>query len=286
MAARFAGLLTAAALFCGLPNLGGAAQHDANEAICRDADAPAADRIAACTVLLDDYAYTDLSDYALTHLSRAVAYRDTRNHTEALSDLDVVLDYDPFAFDAYMTRGEVLLTTGEIFRAIADFTVAIGLDPLNSAPYAWRGTALYAHREYPEAQRDLESALGFDAENARAITTLAWILAAAPDPTQRDGARALSLTDSLNADAADAAAPVKLVRAAALAESGDIDAALAVYAGLLNASPGVAKRFGGYLAATGHLENAAVAEDLAQLNAGLRACLESGCRIGAPLARP
>ena len=79
--------------------------HEANEVVCRDKTAPAEERIAACSALLDNYAYTDLTDYAITHLSRAEAYRDVRNYDLALADLDTVLDYDPFAFEGYMTRG-------------------------------------------------------------------------------------------------------------------------------------------------------------------------------------
>lgn len=263
----------------------GASEYDAAESLCRNADASPQERIEACSKLLEDYAYSDLSDYTITHLNRGRAYLAIKQNTAALADLDKVLEYDPFAYEGYMARGESLLALGEAFRAIADFTVAIGLEPLTSAPYAWRGTALYANREYPEAQRDLEAALKFSPNDTRAMTTLAWILSAAPDPAQRDGVRALELAKQLIAGPTETSAPLQLVHAAALAESGDIDAAMALYQSLIDASSGNQTRFERYLTAANFLPAKSGEREKEVVLSGLRSCLESGCRVGAPLPK-
>ncbi|NMM44048.1 tetratricopeptide repeat protein [Rhodospirillaceae bacterium KN72] len=234
---------------------------------CAERTATPEDRIAACTRLIDEAFLTELSDYATAHLNRADALAAQGRPTDALGDLDTALDYDPYFYAAYILRGDTLLKIGERYRAISDFTVAAGLNPLSSEPYAKRGIALYAHKEYVQAIADLETALGYDPANEDARTTLAWILSTAPDPALRDGMRALDLLSERTAiSSAD-----QLIQAAALAEAGRTEDALALYRDLA----GHSDRIPDYLRALGY-------DPGDDFDAALRACLDAGCRIGAP----
>ena len=244
------------------------ADLDALTLTCAERTGTPDDRIAACTRLIDEAFLTELADYATAHLNRADAAAAKGAFNDALADLDTALDYDPYFYAAYILRGDTLLRIGERYRAIADFTVAAGLNPLSAEPYAKRGTALYAHKEYAQAIADLETALGYDATNEDARTTLAWILSTAPDPTLRDGLRALDLLSEQDAiSSAD-----RLIQAAALAEAGRVEDAVALYRDLA----GDSDRISDYLRAAGY-------DPAPDFDATLRACLEAGCRIGAPL---
>lgn len=251
------------------------------EEVCAGVVASPEARVDACGWLIETAAYTDLSDYALAHLRRGRALSSLKQLDEATADFDTALEYDPYLYAAYIARGDTLLAAGEYYRAIADFSVAAGLEPLSAEPYAKRGLALFAHREYAEAAADLDSALGYDATHSQARKTLAWILATAPDRTQRDGARALSL---IQASAADGA-PDRMILAAALAETGAKDEAVDLYKAIAGSSDTATRRFQSYLGAAGFYDGAEDGFWSPELENALRACLSDGCRVGAPRPR-
>lgn len=251
------------------------------EEVCAGVTAVAKARIDACGWLIDTAAYTDLSDYALAHLRRGRALADLDRRAEAYTDFDTALEYDPYLYAAYIARGDTLLAGGEYYRAIADFSVAAGLEPLSAEPYAKRGIALFAHREYAEAAADLESALNYDDTHAQARKTLAWILAAAPDTSMRDGVRALSL---IQASAAKGA-PDRMILAAALAEAGATEEAVDLYTAIAQSSETATRRFQRYLNAAGFHDGAEDGVWSPELARALRACLIAGCRVGAPRPR-
>lgn len=280
---RFGYILGGVAL-CGLVFGHGAAAQDLEtaELACSDRNRDAASRIEACSLLIDNAAFTDLSDYAVTHRNRAEAHHEAEDGVAAVDDLNIALDYDPYMYEAYILRGDVLLTLGEAYRAIADFSVAAGINPLSSEPYAKRGLALFAHREYASAMQDLDTALSYDPENAEANRTLAWILATAPDRSLRDGQKAMRLMEGTNSF--EAPVQERLVLAAALAEFGDIEAAIEVYRGIGESGSGSVERFQKYLSAAGYFDGDQDGQFTPALDAALRACLEAGCRVGAPLS--
>ncbi|MEC9266303.1 MAG: hypothetical protein VX464_09615 [Pseudomonadota bacterium] len=279
MALRF---LTILAVLAILTPPASAQDFQEMETVCTDGTRDAETRSRACTTLIDGAAFTDLSDYARTHLNRAEARQAVGDLQGALADLDTTLDYDPYSFQAYMVRGDVLLRLEEPYRAIADFSVAAGLNPLSAMPYARRGLALYAHREYASAIQDLETALSYDADHAEARRTLAWILATAPDAGLRDGTRAADLLGDIDRNDPQTI----LVEAAVLAESGDIAGALARYKEIAGGSEAATTRFQTYLQSSGYFDGSIDGKFDPTLEAALTKCLEQGCRIGAPRAAP
>ncbi|MAO91399.1 MAG: hypothetical protein CMM78_11805 [Rhodospirillaceae bacterium] len=251
------------------------------EVLCRAADTAAEVRLSACGSLIEGAVYTNLSDYAVTHFNRGMALAQTGALEAAMTDLDTALDYDPYFYQAYIQRGTVLLSRDEPYRAILDFSVAAGLDPLIAEPYANRALALFANKEYAAALKDLETALKFDPTNTAARRSLAWMLSVVPDKTLRDGPRAISLIDGGQQAQTD-----QVVFAAAQAESGDIDGALQTYQVLAGQDPRAAQRFQTYLMAAGYYQGPIDGKFSPELEAALKQCLQAGCRIGGPMARP
>lgn len=251
------------------------------EALCRGTDTPAETRLSACGSLIEGSAYTNLSDYAVTHLNRGKALAQTGALDAAMTDLDTALDYDPYSYPAYIQRGTVLLSRDEPYRAILDFSVAAGLEPLIAEPYANRALALFANKEYAAAIKDLETALKFDPTSVAARRSLAWMLSVVPDTSLRDGPRAIGLIDGGQQAKTD-----QVVYAAAQAESGDIDGAMQTYQTLAGQDPRAAQRFQNYLTAAGYYQGPVDGQFSPILEAALKQCLQAGCRIGGPMVRP
>jgi tetratricopeptide (TPR) repeat protein len=251
------------------------------EEVCTGEAATPEAQVDACGWLIETAAYTALQDYALAHLRRGSALDALGREAEALADFDTALEYDPYLYPAYMARGNALLAGGENFRAIADFSVAAGLEPLSAEPYARRGVALFANREYAAAITNLETALTHDADHTAARKALAWVLASAPDPALRDGARALALIQA----SATAGAPDRMILAAALAETGAKAEAMDLYTSIGRASAPATARFQRYLDAAGFYDGPEDGVWSDVLSDAVRACLAAGCRVGAPRPR-
>jgi tetratricopeptide (TPR) repeat protein len=76
------------------------------------------------------------------------------------------------------------------------------------------------------ARADLERALAFDKKNAGASNDYAWLLATCPDPSVRDGKRAIRFARAANAASQSESATCLDTLAAAEAEAGDFVAAI------------------------------------------------------------
>jgi len=261
-----------------LTSLGNAQDFEALELQCANETMSTEDRIAACTALIDQAAYTDLEDYAVAHYRRGLAYQENGDLEGASEDLDIALDYDRYNYLAYVARGDVLLRLGDAYRAIADFTVAAGLEPLEPDPYVKRAIALQAHREYAQAVDDLRFAIQLDEQHRRARRVLAWLLSTSPQVGLRNGAEAINLTSEIDQDSA--AVPDLMILAAVLAEAGDIPSSMEVYTAILERDAGARSRFERYLSTAGYLSTDASSETA--LPDAIHSCLEAGCRIGAP----
>ena len=110
--------------------------------------------------------------------------------------------------------------------ALRNITRAIALRPENDADLHNRAVVLTAMQRYQEALLDYERALELNPHSGGTHNNLAWLLATAPDPSLRDGVRAVvharqALDRGVNGSWLD-------TLAAALAESGEYDQAVEV----------------------------------------------------------
>lgn len=128
----------------------------------------------------------------------------------------------------HAVRGEAWRYKQEYARALADLDEAIRLNPGDSFAYLTRGCVWDEKREFGKAIDDYGEAIRIDPEAATAHSNLAWLLATSSSDVHRDGRRAVEL-----ASRACDLTGWKVVRAidtlaAAHAEVGDFEEALAM----------------------------------------------------------
>lgn len=164
---------------------------------------------------------------ALTYGNRGLARLDQKDYARAIADFDQAIRLDPADAEVYDHRGLARLARDESARAVADFDQAIRLNPNDPTLYAHRGLAQMRGRHYGSAVADYERAIRLDPKDTWANNGLAWLLATCPVAAQRDGKKAVALATRAR-DLSKGNNPYVLgTLAAATAEAGDFDAAVA-----------------------------------------------------------
>jgi protein O-mannosyl-transferase len=116
--------------------------------------------------------------------------------------------------------GHALMRAERLADAIAQFKIAVQLQPGYAHAHNSLATAFAAKQQWGEAIRCWRETLEIDPNNVAAQSGLAWTLATGPDPTLRNGAEALAISQHLS-QTSGASNPVLLrVLAAAYAEAG------------------------------------------------------------------
>ena len=111
------------------------------------------------------------------------------------------------------------MRAGHLADAIAQFKIALQLQPRYAHARNSLATAFAAKQQWGEAIRCWRETLEINPNNVAAQSGLAWTLATAPDPTLRNGAEAVAISQHLSQT--DASNPMLLrVLAAAYAEAG------------------------------------------------------------------
>lgn len=130
-------------------------------------------------------------------LSRAEARRRLGDADGALADCDAAHRLRPKDPTPRLQRGMIFLQREDYPATLAEFDAAAeaGADPVTVA--AWRGRALLRSGRYGEASEELESALRQRPGHPSAAYDLAWLRAACPDDSLRDGPQAVTLARGL-----------------------------------------------------------------------------------------
>lgn len=156
-------------------------------------------------------------DEALIHLQRAVELRLARNSgraqvaeievevgnvyaqkgatTEAIERYRAALQLRPDYAAAHSNLGIALAREGRTNEAIAEYRAALASRSNEPAVHINPANVLLQQREYAEALRELEAAVALAPQSVPALTSLAQLLAAAPNENLRDSARALRLAE-------------------------------------------------------------------------------------------
>lgn len=146
---------------------------------------------------------------------------------------------------------------GLLEEAAVHYRIAIarGPDPQNFWPNFYFAELLAKQGHYQEAKERLETAVQIKPDVAYAVNNLAWVLATCPDHKVRDGARAVQLAEHLCEVTHDQSPQYLTTLAAAYAEAGRFDDAMATIQkagelaqqqgqmGLFNADAEFAQRF-------------------------------------------
>ena len=121
---------------------------------------------------------------------------------------------------------EALVRTGRLEEAIPHYTRVREIDPTQSLAWLREATVLMGLGRFADARAVLEARLRVDSTDERAAHSLARLLAAAPDPSLRDGPRALSIAGALLQVAESA--PNAETAGMGLAEVGRFDEAISI----------------------------------------------------------
>lgn len=152
-----------------------------------------------------------------------------------------VIERNPRSDKAYNQRAAVWHKQGELRKAVADYEMSIHLDPRDPTAYANRATALAGLGEYELAIGDYETVIRLDARSPWGYNGLAWILATCPQTEFRDAGRAFQLASEACRRSRDNFYCLGTL-AAAYAEAGDFDRAVAVQRQALEAAHDAEKK--------------------------------------------
>jgi tetratricopeptide (TPR) repeat protein len=146
----------------------------------------------------------------------------------AIEHLRTVYVHNPRSFAAARNLTRILAGRGRVDEAVQCWNQAAVAVPESPEPRRELAELLIATRRYDRAIEVLQSAANSFADDARINAQLAMLLAASPDDNLRDGAQAMSIAIRLT-DGGRGGSPFALIAlAAAHAELGQFDEAVAV----------------------------------------------------------
>jgi Flp pilus assembly protein TadD len=94
--------------------------------------------------------------------------------------------------------GALLMQSGQFDEAGTQFREALAINPLLASTHGNYGTLLIQQGRVAEALNHLQNAVELSPDKPAFANNLAWVLATGPDPSLRDGIRALQLAKSIN----------------------------------------------------------------------------------------
>ncbi len=144
----------------------------------------------------------------------------------AIQDFSEAIRLDPKYAKAYNNRGAMWSAKGELDNAIKDYNEAIRLDSTQAKAYNNRGVLSSAKGELDSAIKDYSEAIRLDPKYANAYNNLSWLYATCPNPSYRDGGKAVDFGKKA-CELSEWKSDLKLVTlAAAYAELGNFDKAI------------------------------------------------------------
>jgi tetratricopeptide (TPR) repeat protein len=155
----------------------------------------------------------------------------------SIDDYTKAIQHQPEYADCFFGRATALYEKGDFDGALADCCEVLRLAPENALAYRNLGCTLIELARYKEGLASLEKGLTVDFKCAMLLDSIAWILATCPEGAVRDGKRALEFADKLK-DTTDIPEWRKVaLLAAAHAECGNLDLAVAYQRTVLEKVP-------------------------------------------------
>lgn len=161
---------------------------------------------------------------AVAHLSLGVVLDRQGQDQPAMKQYQAALDHDPDNAQARVYLADAKMRSGRVDEAVALYREAFERSPGSLRIRLSLAMACVKGGRFGEARKTLEAALAAQPGDPEAINALARLLATAPDPKVRDGARALGLARALFESTRDP--DVGQTYAMALAETGSFDQAV------------------------------------------------------------
>ena len=164
-------------------------------------------------------------DFVKAYYSLALLYEGGGQIDRAADEFSRALNVDPNYVEARLQLAQLLRHTGRAAAAIPHFEKVLQLDPRVAAARYGYAMSLVQLRRYQQARDVLVEGTRLNADHPAFAVALARLLAASPDDTLRDGARALDLLQQVPAET-QRTYDWGVAMAMALAETGRFDDAV------------------------------------------------------------
>jgi tetratricopeptide (TPR) repeat protein len=161
---------------------------------------------------------------AVAHLSLGVVYDRQGNDSAAAEQYIAALKLDPENAQARVYLADAKMRTGDAAEAVRLYREALERAPGSSRMQYSLALADVKAGRYADARKVLEAALEANPGNQPLVNALARILATSPDPSARDGPRALQMAKALFE--ATRSPEVGITYAMAFAQTGNFDEAV------------------------------------------------------------
>jgi len=161
------------------------------------------------------------------YIQRGVANRFLKNWDAAIADFTKALSLSKDNVAAISSRGFVYYLKGDHANAVKDFDAIVRLQPEDPMAYNNRGFNRQLTGDFESALADFEKAISLKSDYAMALQNKAWLLATCPADHLRDGEAAIAAAaKACELRNHSVAADIKTL-AAAYAEAGNFDRAIA-----------------------------------------------------------
>ena len=127
------------------------------------------------------------------HYNLGVVLAALGSEPEAIEHFQAAVQSDPHLTQAHFQLANLLMRKGRYREAAPEYAAVIGMEPRNGFARLMEAMVLVRVKAYAQARAKLEQGLLVLADDADLATALARLLAACPDPSVRDGPRALQL---------------------------------------------------------------------------------------------
>ena len=157
----------------------------------------------------------------------AVHFASQRKVNEAITLLRRAIDVEPDSVPARLNLGNILSGTGQFENAAEHYSHIVNTGKAETTVHSRLARALLETGNVEEGTDQLEQALATGANDAATLVSLAWIKATSRDDKLRDGDRASELASRILANRLGSPVVAFDVVAAAHAEQGEFDKAVA-----------------------------------------------------------
>ncbi len=145
---------------------------------------------------------------------------------EAISLLQRAADLRPDNGPAHENLAKALLQKGRVTEALTHYRKLLELQPDNMEVHNIVGTVLVQQGRVGEGVEEWQKVLTLEPDNGNAMSNLAWVFATSPDPSLRDGPKAVELAEQAVRISGNRIAILYRTLAAAYAEAGRFSEAI------------------------------------------------------------
>jgi protein O-mannosyl-transferase len=114
---------------------------------------------------------------------------------EAISLLQTAADLRPDNSPAHENLAKALLQKGRVTEALTHYRKLLELQPDNMEVHNIVGTVLVQQGRVGEGVEEWQKVLTLEPDNGNAMSNIAWVFATSPDPSLRDGPKAVELAE-------------------------------------------------------------------------------------------